>query len=254
MLKRKIVSILMMSFTMMLSGGTGKTPGKVCFTFDDARYKEWLPALPLFKKYNAHATFFFNGKITPQVIDAMKKLQAEGHSIGLHTVGHVNAVPAISKKGGKEYVQAQIQPQLDACQAGGVKILYFAYPNNVRTEESDRILAQICGFRRFRAGVPGHKKSGLSIAQDKKGFLPQDQLKKTLTLSGFGIGKHYNTTQNELDEALEEAAKTGTVLTLYSHGISEHPQRIDMSLSTLEVCLKKAKELGLDIVSFDELN
>lgn len=31
--------------------------GKVCLTFDDGVYTQWIPVLPLFKQHHAHATF-----------------------------------------------------------------------------------------------------------------------------------------------------------------------------------------------------
>jgi len=228
-------------------------PGKICLTFDDARYDEWLPLMPLFRKYHAHATFFFDKTIDIAALDAMKKLAAEGHSIGLHTVNHLDAVPAIPERGVDAYVQSEIRPQLDACAGAGLEIRNFAYPNNVRSEKTDALLSAKCGFRRFRAGASGYT-VGVPIMQIKSGFLAPEAAAESKVLGGFGIGEYYHTTQAELDDALEYAAKTGSVIVFFSHGISEHPNPVDMKISTLENILKKAAELCLQVVSFDELS
>ena len=64
--------------------------GAVCFTFDDSRYTDWLAQRELFKKYNAHATFFYSGELTESHIQSMRLLQADGHTVGLHSVYHLN--------------------------------------------------------------------------------------------------------------------------------------------------------------------
>ena len=43
--------------------------GAVCFTFDDAQYRQWIPQIPLFEKYHAKATFFYSGEITKEAAD-----------------------------------------------------------------------------------------------------------------------------------------------------------------------------------------
>ena len=51
--------------------------GAVCLTFDDSRYTDWLAQRELFKKYNAHATFFYSGELTESHIQS-----AGGRSYG----------------------------------------------------------------------------------------------------------------------------------------------------------------------------
>ena len=66
--------------------------GAVCFTFDDAAYDQWIEVLPLWAKYNAHATFFAAGEINQLAVEAMKQLQSAGHTVGLHSLHHADAV------------------------------------------------------------------------------------------------------------------------------------------------------------------
>ena len=104
----------MAASAICLSGCAAEPHGAVCFTFDDYHGENWLKAAPLFKKYNAHATFFVLGEITQEKADVMKKLRDAGHTVGLHTVHHRDAVPFIHQQGADEYIAKEITPQLDA--------------------------------------------------------------------------------------------------------------------------------------------
>ena len=60
--------------------------GKVCYlTFDDGPSDNTLRILDTLKKYNIKATFFV---INTNKISYLKRMSAEGHSIGLHSATH----------------------------------------------------------------------------------------------------------------------------------------------------------------------
>ena len=46
--------------------------GIVFFTFDDRNFDGWLQAIPLFEKYNAHATFMVSGEIDQDTAQKIK--------------------------------------------------------------------------------------------------------------------------------------------------------------------------------------
>lgn len=84
-------------------GGTGvfkcKNPGTVALTFDDGPHKGFTDRiLDLFKSYNAKATFFITGNSinkgqidkTKDHIEAIKRMNADGHQIASHTWTHLN--------------------------------------------------------------------------------------------------------------------------------------------------------------------
>ena len=102
-------------FALIVFACSAAPKGAVCFTFDDYHGKNWLKADALFKKYNAHATFFVVGTITPEKLEVMKKLQAAGHSVGLHGVNHRDASRFIARYGEKWYWENEVRPQLDVC-------------------------------------------------------------------------------------------------------------------------------------------
>ncbi len=62
------------------------TANKVCYlTFDDGPSDNTLKILDILKKYNAKATFFVVGT---GKLDYIKRIHAEGHTVGLHTNTH----------------------------------------------------------------------------------------------------------------------------------------------------------------------
>lgn len=223
--------------------------GKVCLTFDDGVYHQWIPVLPLFAQHNAHATFFFSGNVDEPMLDAMKTIQAAGHSIGLHTVTHADAIPFIPERGVEAYLAEQILPQLEPCRAAGIRIRSFAYPNNRHSDETDQLLTPY--FDRFRAGLPSRPAKGYWIADQDDAYLDASSL--PICLGGSGIGEFYATTVENLDAALERAAAEEKLIVFFSHGISEDAVHVHMKTVWLERMLKKANDLGLEIVGFDEL-
>ena len=222
--------------------------GVVCFTFDDGVYKTWLPQMPLFARYGARATFFYSGEITPEAAESMKVLRGYGHSVGLHTLTHRDAVDVEMNA----YFEEQIRPQLDAAAAYGVTDLrYFAYPNNRRSEETDAFLSRY--FRRFRAGIGIALPKGFRIAEQDRAYIPYAELPRRQVLGGCGIGPYYESTFENLDSALTRAAEENLLILFFSHGILPEARSVHMSEEMLAHLLEKAAELGLVAAGFDEL-
>ena len=228
-----------------LTGCVSEQRGAVCFTFDDYHGKNWLKAVPLFRKYDARATFFVVGKITPEKAEVMKKLKSAGHTVGLHSLHHRDAIPFIHKHGETRYIKEEIDPQLEACRKYGLEIRSFAYPNNRRDEASDRMLSPY--FDHFRAGRGPAKKTL---------YYPLKKLPEKCYLGGTGIGTYYNSDLAVLKKELDRAAETGSLVVYFSHNIGPKGKigRIDMPVEWLEELLRHAKGLKLHIVGFDELN
>ena len=216
--------------------------GAVCFTFDDYFGKNWLKADAIFKKYDAHATFFVVGAITPAKIEVMKKLQAAGHSVGLHTSHHRNATNFMKSKGEKWYLDNEILPQLKVCEENGLKVRNFAYPNNRRDEKSDAMLYKYFDYLRAGNG-PAKKPIYYSL----------DSIQPKMVLGGGGIGVFYNSDVEELKSRLDHAAKTNTLIVFFSHNIAPNAKHIHMPTDMLEALLAHAQKLGMKVIGFDEV-
>jgi len=61
----------------------------IALSFDDGPNREYTPqALAILAQYNANATFFVVGKNIPGNENILKKMDADGHSIGNHSYTH----------------------------------------------------------------------------------------------------------------------------------------------------------------------
>ena len=217
--------------------------GALVLTFDDYGGENWVKADAVFKKYDAHATFLVSGDITPEQAAVMKKLQDAGHSIGLHTVNHRNAAPLPANIANyDEYFIKQVKPQLDACKKYGLRVRSFAYPNNRRSEESDKML--FAHFDYLRAGW-GKSKQPI--------YTPLAALPDKMVLGGGGIGGYYNTDLNELKKLLDKAAETDSMIVFFSHNIFPKAPRIHMPTEWLIEILQYARKLNMNIVGTDQL-
>lgn len=216
--------------------------GAVCFTFDDYSGANWLKADKIFKKYNAHVTFFVSGAITPEKAAVMKQLQDAGHSVGLHSIRHRNAVPLPANWTVALYFEKEIAPQLEVCRKYGLDIRGFAYPNNRRSDETDAELFK--HFDYLRAGK-GKEREAL--------FYTQNDLKDKMVLGGAGIGKYYKSDVNNLKKLLHHAAETGTLVVFFSHNIYPKATGVSMPSEMLEELLKTASSLKMKIVGINEL-
>ena len=225
-----------------IAAGLEGTRGAVCFTFDDSHGASWVKADAAFKKYQAHATFFFHGEITPERVEAMKTLQQAGHSIGLHALTHRNAIPLQPGYSPAEYFEKEVKPQLDVCTANGIRIRSFAYPNNRHDDAFDQEMFK--HFDHLRVGRGPDKKLL---------YYPWNSLPAKIALGGPGIGTFYNSQLDELKSWIAHAAETDTVIVFFSHNILPGAERINMPSEWLEELLRYARELDMRIVGFDEL-
>lgn len=223
--------------------GAVERRGVLVLTFDDFHGENWVNTDSIFKKYDAHATFLVSGEISAAKAEVMKKLQTSGHSIGLHTLSHCNALPLPQNiKTYAEYFDQQVKPQLDACRKYGIKIRSFAYPNNRRDENSDKML-----FKHFDYLRAGWGKSRQPI------YWPLKDLSEKMVLGGGGIGQYYKTDLNELNKLLDKAAAEDSMIVFFSHNIYTQAPHIHMPTELLEKILKYARKLNMNIVGFDQL-
>lgn len=189
--------------------------GIVCFTFDDSHYHNWLKAMPLFEQYHAEATFFFSGNVDPEMADAMKKLQKNGHSIGLHTLTHADAPEYCMDNGIDAYLHHEILPQYHVCQKHEIPINSFAYPNNKHAPSIDQYLRIY--FKLFRAGVGDLK--DCSLAECDPLYRDVDALQEDRVMASAGIGEFYHTRTDDLLNAIRRAARDNKIISFFSHDI-----------------------------------
>lgn len=233
-----------------------ETPG-VLLTFDDTHVAEWAKVIPLFKKYNAHATFFVTmfDQLTPAQIEDLKKLSEAGHSIGCHGLRHRKAAEHTKAHGLDDYLAQDITPALDSMRQAGFVPSSFAYPCSDNNEVTDKALLRT--FRHLRTGAyPKEGQEGQEYAQMDVLFTPLADVAERGCLAGRstdGIGEPGREgSLAQLFEAMDRAAKKRECLTLYAHNIAD-TGRLHLKPATLEKILIHGRELGLRFYSFDEL-
>lgn len=69
----------------------GKGKGEVAFTFDDGPHPEYTPKLlDLLKRHQVKATFFVLGSQAERYPELVRRIDREGHQIGIHNYCHTS--------------------------------------------------------------------------------------------------------------------------------------------------------------------
>ena len=235
--------------------------GVLILTFDDRNFEDWERAMPLFAKYGAHATFFISGEFDPMTLRTVKRLKADGHSIGLHGQHHANVPETIAKKGWQGFCESELDKVKRQCEASDVQVRNFAYPNGYRTEESDKLL--LGRFDRIRGPIArgvrpydprGEKKSSLKpLVTDERVFFPVAELPKCRVLDRVLIGEFYNTDIDDVVACVKRASERKEVLVLASHGIHPNAKKIHMKTEWLEKILAAARDANVAVLGFDDI-
>lgn len=234
--------------------------GALILSFDDRNFIGWEAARPIFRKYNAHATFFVSGEINEEAIATMKNLAQDGHSIGLHGLTHGDADTMCEQMSPEEYFASEIRPQLEGCEKAGIKVTSFAYPNCQRTDATDELFFSH-GFRAVRGSLgfthydPQHLRAAewKPLAEEPATTFPVAKLPNTRLLKCMLLGDAYNTHIDDFCNCLKRAAETNEVLVLTSHDIAPEPNPISMRTEWLEALLQTCSQYGVTALGFDEI-
>lgn len=222
--------------------------GKLCLTFDDRFFDSWIKADEVFKKYDAHVTFFVYGKIDQEAVSALKQLQAAGHTIGLHALTHAKMTDGEKQYSEMEYTQKEIIPQLEICKQNNIKIRAFAYPFSRRNADTDKELFKTFDFLRSNCNDVKAPEQPLEKAD---GCFVKEVKKKQL-FYGFPASGDFNI--DEVKAAMRRAAEENSVLVFYAHNITENMNKSHhISCDQLTKILEYAKELKMSVCGMNEL-
>jgi peptidoglycan/xylan/chitin deacetylase (PgdA/CDA1 family) len=113
--------------TYVLTSVPATVPKNVALTFDDGPSPRWTPqVLDILKKNNVKATFFMVGKNARAYPSLVRRVVAEGHTVGNHSYSHPNmtklsnTLQAASMDNTNKYISAAI--------SGGYKPCFFRPP------------------------------------------------------------------------------------------------------------------------------
>lgn len=113
----------------------------VALTFDDGPNKKWThQVLDLLKKYNIKATFFVIGENIHNNQDILKRIEKEGHVIGVHTFTH----PDLTKLS-DEKIREELTKTIDAIHKvlPNYKIKFMRPPYGLINEKVKKIVASL---------------------------------------------------------------------------------------------------------------
>ena len=242
------------AFALSTFAANTPTNGVLLLTFDDPNITNWVNAISLFAKYNAHASFFPCGELDDASLQGLAQLKAAGHTVGIHTLHHRDA----KNIDGATYLKEEVQPQLDAYAKIHHTVRAMAYPNNRHTPEMDAFLIAHTSIRHFRTGHvvkydPQAKYEKPDLVATDEVFFPVKDLPRRNVLPGIGIGEAYRTDINEILACIRRAAKNNEVLVTFSHNIASNAPSIHMKTEWLEKILALAHAEGLQILGFDDL-
>lgn len=230
--------------------------GVVALSFDDLNIGDWETAFPLFAKYGARTTFFMVSALDAKAIAFAHKAMLAGHEVGLHGVAHRNADQYAAAKGLAGYWRDEIEPQLAACRAAGIRPRSFAYPNCRRTPETDELF-RTNGFTRVRGlsdGVPcptphdpKNEKAAQRhpVAESDSEFFPAADYLKIHRIRNVIMGDFYHTDIEDYVRVMRRAGERGEAISVVSHGISPNANGISMKTAWLERMLSEADEAGV---------
>jgi peptidoglycan-N-acetylglucosamine deacetylase len=116
----------------------GRNEPAVYLSFDDGPHPEITPwVLAELKKYNAKATFFCIGKNVDAYPAIYKQIKEEGHSVGNHTYGHLNAWKTPAHQYEKDIKDAAVIIESDLFRPPYGRILHKNIPGIKRALGND---------------------------------------------------------------------------------------------------------------------
>lgn len=204
----------------------------ILLAFDDYCAEDWEEHFDLFSRYGAKVTFFVN---LSEPTDFCYHARKEGHEIAFHTVGHVKLTEVSD-----EEVYAQAIAPLEVFREKGFDMTTFAYPYGARSDHLDEMLLEHYNIVRGAFALELHGKHEL-----RKGFVDSMSLDNVNFESQEAYEEKITAILNELKGG------KGRVVSFYSHAIGDGEWCV--SDEKLEFLLEKAKEMGLQFYTFQEL-
>ncbi|HSN29423.1 MAG TPA: polysaccharide deacetylase family protein [Kofleriaceae bacterium] len=123
---------------------TDHPQGALALSFDDNSVPEWLSIRDLLNAHHAKVTFFISKwqDLTPEDLQGIATLAADGHDIEPHSVNHVHALDYVSQHGVADYVQQEVVPSIEAVRDAGYQPTSYAYPFGEHDDAIDGLVLE----------------------------------------------------------------------------------------------------------------
>lgn len=114
---------------------------KVCITFDDGPTSTTEEILNILDEYNAKATFFIVGKMAVKYPEIVRKMNARGHQVALHSQNHYNLT-----KLNYEELQEEVIQGICSVKSCGVEPTFYLRPPGGNLNQNIKKLADDYGI------------------------------------------------------------------------------------------------------------
>jgi len=221
-------------------GGRQGEMGGVILSFDDFHFTSWRKnGFPLFAKYDAKVTFFFDERHGVD-FDFCRDAQDLGHEIGYHTVNHLSATTL-----SVEDLLSEAVYHIPAFKEEGIEPTSFAYPyGNYNTQTNTQLLKY---YKVIRGFYSSSRYVLYSREQMKSGFL------NSTSLDNANYPQDAEEFfRSKVTEILEKAKKQKRYIVFCTHNIGTTSDW-GIPLERLEFVLQKCRELELEFYTFKDL-
>jgi hypothetical protein len=187
--------------------------GGIALSWDDSAHIDpCYQYLPLFQKYNATCTMNVNNVINrpPAIIDELNALHKAGWEISSHGYNHIDTRIFIETDGNTPsgWLKQEIVPSINEVAHYNYPVRSFIYPYSSRDATTDAIVSPY--FRTLRTIVPDVING--NVNQTPKAYYNWDDTK---LLYGVEIDDQTNVSLESIENGIDYAIKTGSVLVLY---------------------------------------
>ena len=245
--------ILLLAILFLFYGTAECLAGVLCLTFDDRNFDSWTNALPIFAKYDAHATFFPHGKLEEAELEKLGLLSRAGHSVGIHTISHQNVLPKFDRfLGAWRFYVRDVLPQIWSLRKMDVRPCAFAYPYGNHSAASDEWLGLRFRFVRG-AEMRCYVTNGVSLVSCDRVFIPIASIRQETYLPAVAVGEAYKTDIEDLCRGIKRLGGRDEMLCLFSHDIRQDAMGNGMKTDWLVTLLDTAQKYNVQVKGLDEL-
>ncbi|MDI9878437.1 polysaccharide deacetylase family protein [Flectobacillus longus] len=232
----------------------------IALSFDDRYIKEWYQLRPLFKKYNAHVTFYLTqpDSLSTEEWNMLRILAQDGHEIGCHGAIHTQSIPFVWRNSIQEYLDIEIHQALKTMQSHGYIPHTFAHPGGSQFWWLDQKLYQYFDLLRdvsLKKRKLGNWVFERNINEINEIYFRPNQSKSVSALM-IDIGNELS--EKEITKVLIKARNTQSAVMLFGHKplfqSAKTGQEYGFEVEFLTYILSESAKLGLITYTMAELS
>lgn len=217
--------------------------GGIALSWDDsAHIQTCYPYLSLFQKYNSVCTINVNSvsnrrnAVTDK--EQLAALHSAGWEVACHGYNHMDSVLFLDSNSPTAWLSQEIFPNIREITSYGYPVYTLAYPYSHRDPTTDALISPY--FRTLRTRTP--ELINRNVNETKLAYYNWDDAQ---LLYGVEIDDQSGASLESIENGIDHAIKTGSVLILYGHAITPNVNgRYQTSVSRLEEILKYTREHG----------